>query len=59
MDIVVEISASLGHEWIPNIYKEKVRSQRTRAYHLDIASRVAPVALFTFVTAASLTTAPV
>ena len=39
MDIVVEISASLGHEWIPNIYKEKVRSQRTRAYHLDIASR--------------------
>ena len=39
MDIVAEISSSLGHEWIPNIYKVKVRSQRTRAYQLDIASR--------------------
>lgn len=39
MDIAAKISASLGQEWLPTIYKEKVRSQRTRAYHLDITSR--------------------
>ncbi len=37
--IAAEIKASLGRKWLPTIYKEKVRSQRTRAYHLDIASR--------------------
>ena len=39
MDIAFEICATLADEWLPRIYKEKVRSQRTRAYHLDIPVR--------------------
>ncbi len=37
METTAEIREKLGAEWIPAIYREKVRSQRTRAYHLDIA----------------------
>jgi len=37
--LVDEISAQLGDRWIALIYKERVRSQRTRAYHLDISAR--------------------
>ncbi len=33
----MSIREKLSDEWIPAIYREKVRSQRTRAYHLDIA----------------------
>jgi hypothetical protein len=29
----------MGSEWLPTLYQEKVRSQRTRAYTLDIAKR--------------------
>ena len=39
MDIAAEICASLADEWLPNIYKEKVRSQRTRSFHLEIPVR--------------------
>ena len=39
MDIAAEICASLADEWLPTIYKEKVRSQRTRSYHLEIPVR--------------------
>ena len=39
MDIAFEICATLADDWLPRIYKEKVRSQRTRAYHLDIPVR--------------------
>ena len=39
MDIAAEICAPLADEWLPTIYKEKVRSQRTRAYHLEIPVR--------------------
>ena len=39
MDIAAELQASLADEWLANIYKNKVRSQRTRAYHLDIPVR--------------------
>ncbi len=39
MGIAAEISASLVDEWLPTIYKEKVRSQRTRSYHLEIPVR--------------------
>jgi hypothetical protein len=39
MDTVAQIRASLGDEWLPSVYEHKVRSQRTRAYHLDIPKR--------------------
>jgi hypothetical protein len=37
METATEIRETLKDEWIPWIYREKVRTQRTRAYHLDIA----------------------
>lgn len=39
MDIASEICASLADKWLPTIYKVKVRSQRTRSYHLEIPVR--------------------
>jgi hypothetical protein len=39
MDKVAEIRESMAEEWLPEIYKEKVRSQRTRSFHLDIPIR--------------------
>ncbi|CAN5567284.1 hypothetical protein BH10ACI3_BH10ACI3_23260 [soil metagenome] len=39
MDIAAEISARFADEWLPKIYKEKIRSQRTRAYRLEIPER--------------------
>lgn len=36
METSVEIREKLGEEWLPFIYRVKVRVQRTRAYHLDI-----------------------
>jgi hypothetical protein len=37
METAAEIREKLADEWIPAIYREKVRSQRTRSYQLDIA----------------------
>jgi len=37
METAAEIREKLGEEWIPAIYREKVRTQRTRAYHLNIS----------------------
>ncbi len=37
METAAEIREQLDGEWIPAIYRDKVRSQRTRSYHLDIA----------------------
>ena len=37
METAADIREKLGDEWIPAIYRERVRVQRTRAYHLDIA----------------------
>jgi hypothetical protein len=34
-----EIRQELSDSWIPDLYREKVRSQRTRAFGLDIAER--------------------
>ena len=34
------VRVSLGDEWLPDVYAAKVRSQRTRSYHLSITSRV-------------------
>ena len=39
METAVEIREKLNEEWIPAIYREKVRTQRTRAYHLDIPQK--------------------
>lgn len=38
-DIVTEIRVSLGDEWLPVIYEQRIRSDRTRAHHLDIPRR--------------------
>ena len=35
MDIA-EIRKNLGDEWIPHIYRTKVRTQRTRSYHINV-----------------------
>ena len=39
MDIAAEICARLADEWLPTIYKNKIRSQRTRSIHIDISAR--------------------
>ena len=39
MDVAAEIRTELETDWLPTIYREKVRSQRTRAYKLDIPKR--------------------
>jgi len=39
MEIVREIREKLGAEWLPEIYQTKVRTQRTRAHHLEIPKR--------------------
>lgn len=39
MEIAAEIKENLGNEWLPAIYQEKVRTQRTRAHRLEIAKR--------------------
>jgi hypothetical protein len=37
METAAEIREKLDGEWIPAIYRDKVRVQRTRSYQLDIA----------------------
>lgn len=39
MDTVNEIRDKLGVEWLPQIYRSKVRTQRTRAHRLEINQR--------------------
>ena len=39
MEIATEIKEKLGAEWLPEIYRAKVRTQRTRAHRLEIARR--------------------
>lgn len=39
METAAEIREKLAGEWLPRIYEEKVRVQRTRAYHLDVPQR--------------------
>jgi hypothetical protein len=39
MEIATEIKEKLGAEWLPEIYRAKVRTQRTRAHRLEIAKR--------------------
>jgi hypothetical protein len=37
--IVESVRAQLGREWIPELYREKVRLQRTRSFHLDVPGK--------------------
>lgn len=39
METAAEIRDKLGEEWLAAIYREKIRTQRTRAYHLDIPKK--------------------
>lgn len=39
MNLIEELKASLGEFWIPEIYAERVRSKRTRAFVLNIPER--------------------
>ncbi len=39
MEITGDIKEDLGEEWLPAIYRNKVRTQRTRAHRLEIAGR--------------------
>jgi hypothetical protein len=39
MEVVTEIRETLSNAWLPLIYKEKVRSQRTRAHRMEIPEK--------------------
>lgn len=39
MEVATEIREKLDNEWLPLIYKEKVRSQRTRAHRMGIPEK--------------------
>jgi hypothetical protein len=39
MEVASEIRESLGGEWIPQIYRGKVRTQRTRSYHINVPQK--------------------
>jgi len=39
MEITTEIREGLGGEWIPFVYREKVRTQRTRSYHINVPKK--------------------
>jgi hypothetical protein len=39
MAVVDEIKNDLGEAWIPFIYREKIRSQRTRSHELDVPKK--------------------
>jgi len=39
MDIATDIREKLSAEWLPEIYRAKVRSQRTRAHGLEVPER--------------------
>lgn len=36
METVAEIEAALGEQWLPAIYRDKIRSQRTRSYEFEV-----------------------
>ncbi|MEO6655717.1 MAG: hypothetical protein ABIO36_06500 [Pyrinomonadaceae bacterium] len=39
MDIAAEICASLADEWLPTIYQNKIRPQRTRSVSIEVPER--------------------
>lgn len=38
-NIVDSIRAQLGEEWIPELYRQEVRTQRTRSFQLDVPKK--------------------
>lgn len=40
MDIADEIAAELAIEWLPNIYRDKIRSQRTRSITIGVPEKL-------------------
>lgn len=40
MDIAADIAATLADEWLCNIYRDKIRSQRTRSISIDVPARL-------------------
>lgn len=41
-ELTAAIISELGDSWIPSIYREKVRSQRTRSYEFEVPERENP-----------------
>ena len=39
MDIAAQIRVALADNWLPHLYKEKIRAQRTRSIQIDVAER--------------------
>ena len=39
MDLAAEIRSKMGDEWLPSIYREKIRSGRTRSVSLEVPPR--------------------
>lgn len=39
MSLTDEIIKDLGKEWIPTIYRERIRTQRTRAFEISVPSK--------------------
>lgn len=39
MGVAAEIKEMTGDEWLPEIYRAKVRTQRTRAHQIDVPQR--------------------
>jgi hypothetical protein len=39
MNLAAKIREELDEQWIPQIYREKIRIGRTRSYHLDVPER--------------------
>lgn len=39
MTVIAEIRENLSEAWIPEIYEQKIRSQRTRSHELDVPKK--------------------
>ena len=39
MNVVTSIREKLGEMWLPQVYRQKVRSQRTRSYKIEVPPR--------------------
>lgn len=39
MQLVSQIVSSLGEEWLPNLYRDKIRIQRTRSVAIEVPTR--------------------
>jgi len=39
-EVIEGIKEALGPDWLPSIYRDKIRTQRTRSIKLDIAERI-------------------